>query len=75
MIIHMFHAPDEFGDEFVRTKQHLGLRTNMVVHQLGIGLADNVDEMIKGHAVVETHCFHGHRYILNLQNLVVVGRD
>ena len=73
MIIHMFHAPDEFGDEFVRAKQHLGLRTNMVVHQLRIGLADNFDEMIKGHAVVETHCFHGHRHILNLQNLVVVG--
>ena len=75
MIGHVFHAPDEFGDEFVRTKQHVRLWTNVVVHQFRIGLADHFDEMIEGHAVVEAHCFHGHRYIIDLQNLVVVRRD
>ena len=47
----------------------------MVVKLFWIAAAKNVDELWKGHAVVQTHLFHRTWDVINLQKFVVVRRD
>ena len=46
----------------------------MIVHQVGVCLADDLNELVESHAMPQTHCFHGQRHIINFQNFVVVRR-